>query len=367
MSLANLSSPTAVRKAMAECDSLGREQFLAKHGFGEAREYMLRHEGKNYDSKAIAGVAHKYQFPDLGALEARDFSGGVTGGAAAKKLHGLGFEIVGMSAQKGWGLWECEQTVSGYLQCLADQSDGKALNKAAAYRTLAAKLNGRTPKSVEYKFQNIEKILEEENLPRLGMSTKANYQNLLRVVVLDRVGAKPQAVSHVPKSLPPLKNWEDLITDPPKQRANRTNPADLGGRARNKVAVNDALNRALGRRGEEYVLRCEQERLRKIGRTDLATRVKWVSEDDDGLGYDILSYDEQGQEIYVEVKTTNAGHQSRFFITDNELAVARRCGSAYKLYRLFDFGRDVRLYVLFGPLDDKLELTPKSFTAKCKG
>ncbi|MEV5683261.1 hypothetical protein AB0L68_08715 [Streptomyces sp. NPDC052164] len=49
----------SVLKVLAEHDELGREAFLAKYGFGEARSYVLVHDGQEYDSKAVAGVAHK--------------------------------------------------------------------------------------------------------------------------------------------------------------------------------------------------------------------------------------------------------------------------------------------------------------------
>lgn len=44
----------SVLKTVAEHDVLGREAFLSKYGFGEARSYVLVHEGREYDSKAIA-------------------------------------------------------------------------------------------------------------------------------------------------------------------------------------------------------------------------------------------------------------------------------------------------------------------------
>jgi hypothetical protein len=41
-----------------------------------ASQYLLVHDGHSYDSKAIAGAAHAYQFPQFGQLRAADFSGG---------------------------------------------------------------------------------------------------------------------------------------------------------------------------------------------------------------------------------------------------------------------------------------------------
>ena len=44
--------------AIAEYDRLGRDVFLTTYGYGPANSYLLVHNGRRYDSKAIAGVAH---------------------------------------------------------------------------------------------------------------------------------------------------------------------------------------------------------------------------------------------------------------------------------------------------------------------
>ncbi|MFE2702289.1 HNH endonuclease [Streptomyces mirabilis] len=77
----------AVLKAIGEYEELGRSGFLAKYGFSEARSYVLLHEGGEYDSKAVAGVAHKW---DHGrALLAEEFSGGKDHAAAWLKRAGF--------------------------------------------------------------------------------------------------------------------------------------------------------------------------------------------------------------------------------------------------------------------------------------
>jgi 5-methylcytosine-specific restriction protein A len=93
MSLRELTSGAAVEQAVEECDRKGRESFLQAYGFGTARRYFLIFRGKRYDSKAIAGVAHGYQFPTQGPLTASMFSGGVAEGGAARRLREMGFEI----------------------------------------------------------------------------------------------------------------------------------------------------------------------------------------------------------------------------------------------------------------------------------
>ncbi|MFF6862951.1 HNH endonuclease [Streptomyces ardesiacus] len=79
----------AVLKAIAEYDELGRSQFLARYRFSEARSYLLLHEGREYDSKAIAGAAHKWEHGR--ALLPEEFSGGKE--HAAAWLKRAGFEV----------------------------------------------------------------------------------------------------------------------------------------------------------------------------------------------------------------------------------------------------------------------------------
>jgi MoxR-like ATPase len=109
MAFRDLSDPQAVELAIQEFDELGRDSFLKKHGFGPSRGYLIRFNGKEYDSKAIAGVAHGYQFPELGALSASEFTGGVGARGAARKLRTLGFEVVPLDDVPLTGYWWVNQ------------------------------------------------------------------------------------------------------------------------------------------------------------------------------------------------------------------------------------------------------------------
>lgn len=79
------------------------------------------------------------------------------------------------------------------------------------------------------------------------------------------------------------------------------------------VAERDARNRALGKAGEELVFYHERSSLRQAGREDLADKVRWTaSEDSDGYGYDIASFEANGRERLIEVKTTNGWERTPF-------------------------------------------------------
>ena len=82
----------AVIKAIKEFDELTRDRFLQKHKYGRAKEWFIQHEGRRYDAKAIAGVAHRYLEPGRRILEADEFKTG-RGSRALERLKELGFEV----------------------------------------------------------------------------------------------------------------------------------------------------------------------------------------------------------------------------------------------------------------------------------
>ena len=80
----------AVLQALVEYDRLGQEGFLELYGFDRARQYLLVHEGKRYDSKAIVGAAHGF-LPGQRPLASSEFSGGEA--TVGRLLRRLGFAV----------------------------------------------------------------------------------------------------------------------------------------------------------------------------------------------------------------------------------------------------------------------------------
>jgi hypothetical protein len=77
----------------------------------------------------------------------------------------------------------------------------------------------------------------------------------------------------------------------------------------------------IGIRGEKYVFELEKEFLLSAGHKKLAERVRLISADDEGAGYDVLSFTTSGKEKHIEVKSTAQSKNAfdRFWISDNEL------------------------------------------------
>lgn len=112
MALADLTSPAAVRAALAEFDARGRAAFLEEYGFQPAKEYFVLQEGRMYDSKAIAGVAHLHQHGVL--LSAGMFSGGDN--TVANRLQKLGFEVTRPARLPDWSVDELMLALDLYLR-----------------------------------------------------------------------------------------------------------------------------------------------------------------------------------------------------------------------------------------------------------
>ena len=83
---------TSIISAIKEHDILGNKAFLNKYGFEQARTYLLYYNNRLYDSKAIVGVAYKYEYPTEEYLHSEEFSGGKK--TVVSLLTNLGFEVI---------------------------------------------------------------------------------------------------------------------------------------------------------------------------------------------------------------------------------------------------------------------------------
>jgi hypothetical protein len=126
----------------------------------------------------------------------------------------------------------------------------------------------------------------------------------------------------------------------------------------------EARNRSLGLAGEQFVLTYESERLRRAGRDDLVRRIEHTAAvEGDGVGFDVRSFEVDGRDRLIEVKTTKYGIGTPFYVSRNELETSARRASAYQLYRLYAFRTAPRMYALAGPIDRRCHLTATTFAA----
>jgi hypothetical protein len=125
----------------------------------------------------------------------------------------------------------------------------------------------------------------------------------------------------------------------------------------------EARNQSLGRAGEGLILEFEHQRLWRAGQKRLAERIEHVAAKADGHGFDILSFETDGRERLVEVKTTRFGQMTPFFASNNEVEVSDMRSVEYHVYRLFDFSRKPRLFLLNGSIRSTCTLEAVQFQA----
>ncbi len=111
--------------------------------------------------------------------------------------------------------------------------------------------------------------------------------------------------------------------------------------------------------GEEFALAFERARLVAAGRERLARQVEHVAiTQGDGLGYDIRSFEPNGADRLVEVKTTRFGIETPFFVSRNEVAVSEAHAEIYHVHRVFTFDKNPASVHLEGSLDQGLQSGP---------
>lgn len=274
------------------------------------------------------------------------------------------------------GDWSDEQNdalVTHYFAMLADDVAGRPYSKAEHNRLLQGMI-GRPRGSIEYKHQNISAVLKglgEDWIP--GYKPAFNFQASLVDAVVRWLRRHPDWLAPTPRmamspSPSALREEAMLWIGPPPTHSNAPLPDELEQMTaiarKYDVPERDARNRALGNAGEERVLARERASLLAAGRTDLAERIRWVSHvDGDGAGYDILSFETDGRDRLIEVKTTNGWERTPFHITRNELAVAQERREDWRLVRLWNFARGPKAFELRPPLEAHVSLMATSYQA----
>ncbi|WP_447824523.1 DUF3427 domain-containing protein [Aeromonas salmonicida] len=183
--------------------------------------------------------------------------------------------------------------------------------------------------------------------------------------------------AHIRPALSPLYHPEPEQTQPgtlteglPPKATQKTGKGGKG--AKGGIvdwAAREQRNRDLGLAGELLVMAHEQKRLRDAGRNDLAARVEHVALSDSAAGYDILSFELDGGERFIEVKTTTGPASTPFYISENEVSVSRQLQELYWLYRVHSYSREGNsgsFFSLQGEVEGNFTLLPIQYKATVK-
>jgi len=272
---------------------------------------------------------------------------------------------------ESWRRWEVDALVAVYFGMLDAERRGEPPIKAEVNRELQELLPARTRGSIEYKLQNVSAVLEEQHRTFVdGYKPARNFQAELRQAVIDWIGSNRRIAEELASygdAPPPVQRsvrLRDVLVERPTPGRGRT-----GGRLSITQgawgALRDAQMRDLGEAGERWVTEIERAELKAAGRSDLAVQVEWTSRDrGDGFGFDVSSFQPDGLPIQIEVKTTNLGPRSPFYVTRNEVAKSEELADTYRLYRVFDFARDARVFVVPGSVRNGFAIEPMDYVAR---
>lgn len=271
-----------------------------------------------------------------------------------------------------WTPPELELVITDYFAML-DEEAADGADQAAHNRALVPLLLNRTMEAVESIRAQVSHVLLSQGLPYIGAHQPSEQTwpafELLVLAYVDTVPAPPQPVAETASPMD-FGRLHRLVEAPPPPA-----PAAREGRPAARMTVmgidyplRDAKNRELGIAGEQSVVDYERRRLvDEEHRPDLADQVEWVAQTrGDGLGYDVLSFDGDGQHRLIEVKTTRLPDTTAFYVTRNEVEVSSREAKRYHLYRVFDFDLNPRVFIRHGALAETCSLTPTVFSARVR-
>lgn len=272
-----------------------------------------------------------------------------------------------------WSREEVEAIVADYLHMLALELAGQSYNKTEHRRRLQLLLKHRSNGSIEFKHGNISAVMVNLGFPYIrGYQPRGNYQGLLETVVEEQLRLKPMldqaalAAVQQPAIVPVQTDYSKVLTDAPtrQHRVAETSATPYFKPVKRDYLEREAHNQSLGLAGEEFALDYEHWRLAQVGQHRLADRVEHVSKTKgDGLGYDILSFDANGRERFIEVKTTSFGRETPFFVTNGELKRSNEAKGQFHLYRLFEFRKAPRLFDMQGAIGQHCLLDPVTYRA----
>ena len=119
----------------------------------------------------------------------------------------------------------------------------------------------------------------------------------------------------------------------------------------NRQKKHTTPSKKVGDAGEIHVYKYEKNKLINADREDLANRIIKQYEDLSSFpGYDIQSFDENGNKIYIEVKSTKNKKKNYFEISVNEIKASIELGDSYYIYQVTNALIDPQISVVIKDL-----------------
>jgi len=166
-----------------------------------------------------------------------------------------------------------------------------------------------------------------------------------------------------------IQKQKFIINDAPEKKSKLKREGVTKDKFRQLKVYNnpdaDKKLKDIGNKGEQYIIEYEIERLTQANKAELADKIKHISLVNDAAGYDILSFNEDGTERYIEVKTTKGPIGTDFFISPGEINFSK-VNKEYYIYRVFEFLSEKmtgKIYIKKGDVEINFNLKPLQFKA----
>ena len=167
------------------------------------------------------------------------------------------------------------------------------------------------------------------------------------------------------KDFPPIEKIKFKYVDLETKKVERKNQKNQSSTRKIDYAQRTKRFKRIGDRGEQIVLRAEKKRLEKNNRKDLSKLIDHIAKRDDSAGYDIISYETNGEKRYIEVKTTlkQIGNNN-IFLSANELEVSKRIKNYY-FYIVYEADQNIpKIWRVKGDKlmnNDDIEMVPTQY------
>lgn len=177
------------------------------------------------------------------------------------------------------------------------------------------------------------------------------WRNIFVWLVYEKYQGKPPIASNTLIRRDPPK---DGHTELPSSNTNfEGHEVDFERKAKEQKELGDA--------GEELVKLYEIKKLENLKMLDKAKLVRIAKP---GEGFDVYSFDKNGKEKFIEVKTTSGDWKNRFYLTRHEIKFMRKNTSKYSLYRVYNFDEENNsgeYFELTGGIEERLIMDPTQF------
>lgn len=205
-----------------------------------------------------------------------------------------------------------------------------------------------------YILENDYLTLNNSLLAEEATSTKEDKKEDKESIAINEILANEGLNTKLVKSDKLPKIFQNKIEESNESYNSRNQKTDYQKKSKNQERI--------GRAGEYFVIEHEKNKLLDFSINKEIEHVAITQ--NDKAGYDIKSYDEHGEEIYIEVKATKGNIDTPFYLTKKELLFSKQHADRYYLYRVYNLKPSEKTgeyYIIEGDISKSMNLETETY------